>query len=173
MRPELYWIDVPNTGRLAIMPRPRAGDWLDGEIAGWRQEGVDVVLSLLETSEITELGLQNEARLCNDAGVEFISFPIADRGVPASMRDAAVAAKSIIARLTEGKGVGVHCRAGIGRSALFAASVLVLLGMTPDTALHVIGKARGVEVPDTDGQRDWVAKFHEAITNDRILSGKN
>jgi hypothetical protein len=33
---------------LAIMARPRAGDWLDGEIAGWRAQGIGVIVSLLE-----------------------------------------------------------------------------------------------------------------------------
>jgi hypothetical protein len=44
---QLYWIDAPATGRLAIMARPRAGDWLDDEIAGWKLAGVDTVVCLL------------------------------------------------------------------------------------------------------------------------------
>jgi hypothetical protein len=43
MRTELYWIERPWRGRLAIMPRPRGGDWLDDEIQSWRRSGVDVV----------------------------------------------------------------------------------------------------------------------------------
>jgi len=46
MRPEVFWIDSPTNARLAIMPRPRSGDWLEDEIAGWRVEGIDVVVSL-------------------------------------------------------------------------------------------------------------------------------
>ena len=34
-------------GRLAIMARPRAGDWLEDEISGWRAQGVEIVVSLL------------------------------------------------------------------------------------------------------------------------------
>lgn len=75
MRPKIYWIDVPAGARLAIMPRPRAGDWLDDEIAGWRGQGIDVVVSLLQGDEVEELGLQREPDLCHDAGMEFISFP--------------------------------------------------------------------------------------------------
>jgi protein-tyrosine phosphatase len=70
-------------------------------------------------------------------------------------------AEATVARLNEGKAVAVHCRAGIGRSSLIAACVLVLLGLAPGTALDRIGKARGGNVPDTEGQRDWVDKFHE------------
>jgi hypothetical protein len=54
MRTEVFWIHAPLLGRLAIMPRPRAGEWLDDEVVGWRAEGVDTVVSLLELSEILD-----------------------------------------------------------------------------------------------------------------------
>ncbi|MGH6794984.1 MAG: hypothetical protein ACREDD_12980 [Methylocella sp.] len=128
MRPKIYWIDLPASGRLAIMPRPRAGDWLDGEIAGWQGQGIDLIVSLLEAEEVRELDLQREAGLCHGAGMEFIAFPIPDGGVPPTTREAVILAEAIITRLNEGKSVALHCRAGIGRSSLIAACVLVLLG---------------------------------------------
>jgi hypothetical protein len=57
MRTELYWIERPWRGRLAIMPRPRGGDWLDDEIQSWRRSGVDVVVSLLTREEESDLNL--------------------------------------------------------------------------------------------------------------------
>lgn len=62
MRSQVYWIGLPMLGRLAIMPRPRAGDWLDEEILDWRAEGIDIVVSLLEREEVIELGLERERR---------------------------------------------------------------------------------------------------------------
>jgi hypothetical protein len=162
MRPEIHWVDLPARARLAIMARPCAGDWLEDEIASWRAEGIGVIVSLLETGEVSELGLQREAGLCHDLDMEFISFPFPDRGVPRSTREAIALARTIVARLNEGKAVAVHCRAGIGRSPLIAACALVLLGFPPGTAFDLIGKARGVKVPDTEGQRDWVDMFLEA-----------
>ncbi|MFZ0495450.1 MAG: hypothetical protein WBE80_00095 [Methylocella sp.] len=162
MRPKIQWIDLPAGARLAIMPRPRAGDWLDAEVAGWRAEGIGVIVSLLEAGEVEELGLDREAGLCHDLDMEFIAFPVLDGGVPASTHEATVLAEAIVARLNEGKAVAVHCRAGIGRSSLIAAIVLVLLGFAPGTAFDRIGKARGLKVPDTEGQRDWVDMFREA-----------
>src|ERR1700732_1562148 len=103
MRPEIHWIDLPAGGRLAIMPRPRAGDWLDGEVAGWSAEGIGVIVSLLEAGEVEELGLRREAGVCHDLDMEFISFPVPDGGVPAPMREAMTLAEAIVARLDEGK----------------------------------------------------------------------
>ena len=54
MRTELFWIDGPWPGRLAIMPRPRGGDWLEEEIQSWRRSGVDLVVSLLTLEERNE-----------------------------------------------------------------------------------------------------------------------
>jgi len=165
MRPEVHWIETQTAGRLAIMARPRAGDWLDDEVTGWRMEGIDIVVSLLDAEEVSELNLEREAGLCEERAIEFISFPIPDRGVPASLRDTAVLARSMALWLGEGKAVAIHCRAGIGRSSLIAACALVCSGTSPDTVFEIIGKARGVSVPDTEGQRDWVVSFKDAIAS--------
>ncbi len=80
MRSRIHWIGLSAPGRLAIMARPRAGDWLDDEVAAWRDEGIDIVVSLLEPEEVAELGLLSEADLCRGRGMDFVAFPISDRG---------------------------------------------------------------------------------------------
>jgi protein-tyrosine phosphatase len=162
MRPQVYWINLPMAGRLAIMARPRAGDWLDDEISGWRTQGIDIVISLLEQEEVTELGLHREAGLCREQGMEFVSFPIPDRGVPESLRDAMALAQAVSTKIGEGRAVAVHCRAGIGRSSLIAACALVCSGADPAEAFEAIGRARGVRVPDTEGQRAWATAFRDS-----------
>jgi protein-tyrosine phosphatase len=57
------------------------------------------------------------------------------------------------------KAVAVHCRAGIGRSALIAACVLGCNRYDVDSAFDAIARARGVHVPDTEAQRAWVSAF--------------
>jgi len=141
------------------MPRPRAGDWLLDEIAGWKAEGIGAVVSLLERHEVDELELRQEPTLCKAAGIEFVSFPIPDRGVPESMRETQRLVRSLSAAVADGRAVAIHCRAGIGRSSLIAACVLAFNGYDPDSAFADIAKARGVEVPDTELQRDWVSTF--------------
>jgi hypothetical protein len=160
--PKVYWIDLPMAGRLAIMARPRSGDWLDDEISGWRAQGIDIVISLLEQEEVSELGLQREASLCREQGIEFLSFPIPDRGVPPSLRDAVTLAQALSAKIGEGRAVAVHCRAGIGRSSLIAACALVCSGSDPATAFEVIGNARGRKRPGyrrTTGLGHSVSRF--------------
>jgi len=81
MRPEVFWIDRVAKGIVGIMPRPRGGDWLEGEIQSLAKSGVNVVVSLLTADEVAALELQDEERLCGDCCLRFITFPIADRGV--------------------------------------------------------------------------------------------
>jgi protein tyrosine/serine phosphatase len=162
LRPSIYWLALPDGQRLAIMPRPRAGDWLADEVAGWKAEGVDIVVSLLEPQEIAELDLRQLPMSCQAAGIEFVSFPIPDRGVPESMREADRLVRHLSGALAGGRSVAVHCRAGIGRSALIAACVLARNGYDVDAAFDTIATARGVGVPDTEAQRGWVAAFLSA-----------
>ncbi|WP_316173759.1 hypothetical protein [Bradyrhizobium sp. SZCCHNRI1073] len=155
----LHRIDLPTAGRLAIAARPRAEDWLADDIAAWVGEGIAVVVSLLEQAEVHDLGLRREAALCEGHGMVFVSFPIPDRRLPDSRSAAVRLAEGLAVRLTEGEAVLIHCRAGIGRSAVIAACVMIRLGIDGAEAFDRIAAARGVRVPDTEDQREWVRAF--------------
>ncbi len=159
MRAELYWIDGPWRGRLAILPRPRGGEWLPDEIDDWKAAGLQVILSLLTSEEMAELDLQRESQLCQAAGLEYLSFPIPDRDIPASTRTTSQIAQAIGQRLAAGQNVGLHCRAGIGRSAVMAAVLLAMSGLDVESAFNRISAARRCPVPDPAEQRNWVAEF--------------
>jgi protein-tyrosine phosphatase len=161
MRVEIFWIEGVREGRLAVLSRPRGGDWLGDEARSLRASGVDVLVSLLTREEVAELDLVEEEECCAAAGIEFVSFPIADRGIPASDADALALVRKLTALLAAGRGVAVHCRQGVGRSALVAACVLASLSDRPGAALERVARARGRPVPDTAEQRDWVLRFAE------------
>jgi protein-tyrosine phosphatase len=156
MRDGPFWVSGVEPGKLAIIPRPRGGDWIDDEVRSWTRSGLDVVVSLLTREEETELDLEGEAAHSRAAGLEFKTFPIPDRGVPPSRREALRFFGTLMERLETGKAVGIHCRQGIGRSALVAASLLALAGIPPNLALDRISVARGRPVPETEEQRSWV-----------------
>lgn len=156
MRTEIYWInDLPH-GRLAIMPRPRAGDWLADEVQKWWRNGVDMVVSLLTPPEIRELELQQERPLCARFRLDFVSHPIRDRDVPHSMVQTAALASTLNSYLLNGAGIAIHCRMGLGRSALLAALMMSYQGLTVERSFALIEQARGLAVPDTAAQREWV-----------------
>jgi len=158
----LYGVDGPWKGQLAIASRPRGGDWLEDDLRALRAAAVDTLVSLLSGPEVAELGLAAEQALAGSQGIEFVSFPIEDRGVPRTAE-----AQELLARIADllagGKSVAVHCRSGIGRSATVVAAALALAGVPVDIAFQSIEDARGLSVPDTPQQRAWVAEFAETI----------
>ena len=116
---------------------------------------MDLVVSLLDDSEIAELELAAEGDACAKAGMRFVRFPIPDRGIPDSRLAATELAAALAAELRGGRGVGIHCRMGIGRSSLMAVCVLISLGVSAESAWASVKRARGLDVPDTAAQRDW------------------
>ncbi|MGW2659301.1 protein-tyrosine phosphatase family protein [Streptomyces sp. NPDC001478] len=154
MRPTLFTLDLPGPGRLSTMARPRGGDWLEPEMAALKDVGVDVLVCALTEPEREELGLTDEPRSATAAGLRFVALPVPDLAVP-DRATVLPALRALVRQWHEGAHIVVHCRAGIGRSSLLAAAILVLDGVDPDTAWSRIAEARGLRVPDTWEQRDW------------------
>ena len=159
MRPALHVIAWPGPGRLATMAHPRGGGWLADEMTALAHAGVDVLVSALTLEESRRLGLAEAAGAAASAGVEFVPFPITDRGVPEMVDDAVMLGVRLAAHVRAGRFVVTQCFAGIGRSSLIAGVTLAILGVDADEALHLIGRARGLPVPDTEVQRHWLRRF--------------
>jgi protein-tyrosine phosphatase len=158
MRTEVHWIDLPGPGRLAVMPRPRGGKWLEGEIVALKDDGVDILISLLTSEEEAYLDLAEEGATARRHGLRFVSHPIWDRGIPEIPGPTWALARELRTQLDAGKTLVAHCRMGIGRSPLILAAILVCGGMEPDAAWVAIGAARGCIVPDTWEQREWLLR---------------
>lgn len=163
MRTDLYWIDGPWLGRLAISPRPRGNDWLEDEVRAWRKAGVDVLVSLLTEDESADLGLTQEKKFCRTHGIQFFSFPIIDRSIPASRKAALDLVMKLEALLQAGKHIAIHCRQGIGRAALLAICTLIAFGMEAEHAIQRVSTARGLPVPETSEQRKWAIDFARSL----------
>ena len=146
-----YWIN----SQLAIVPRPRGGDWLDDEMLALREVGIDLVVSMIEQPEAAELGLAGEEEASTRAGMAFINFPIQDRGVPDLQKFDQFLA-NLEKQLADSKRIGVHCRGCIGRASVVAASLLMRSGISAADAWSQVEIARDAPVPDTLEQLEWV-----------------
>ncbi|RSZ57359.1 protein tyrosine phosphatase [Massilia atriviolacea] len=162
MGPHIYKVANIGQGCLAVMAKPVAGEWIDDEFSGIARYGMSGMVSLLERHEIRELGLTDAPALCAAHGMTFTAFPIADRGLPAAPGVFALV-HDIARRIEQGAHIVIHCRAGIGRTGLLAAAVLVRHGRTPEEAFKLVSAARGVQVPDTQEQYDWVVQHRKRL----------
>jgi protein-tyrosine phosphatase len=131
-------------------------------MAHGRRSGTDIVLSLLTPEEESALDLESEEHEAKAQGLEFWSFPIADREVPRSETELASALEHVDRALSSGKNVVLHCRQGVGRTGLVAACLLVSKGIPPELAIETLSAVRGVPVPETAEQRRWIEHYAAA-----------
>ncbi len=157
----VYWLAEDENIKIGVQGAP-IGPKINEEVQAWKADGVDVVVSNLQTHEIETLGLEEEESLCEEFGIHYISFPIQDFSIPDDPEVVNLLCKNIIIQLDEGKGVVFHCRGGLGRSPTFAACVLVKMGYTTAEAFDLISTARGTETPETAQQVQFVLDF-EAV----------
>jgi protein-tyrosine phosphatase len=154
-----YWIQTTNSRRLAIVPRPRGGDWLADELSAIRAAGIDVLVSMLKPEEQSELGLEEEAKLCEQIGLKFLSYPVSDRETPQSLAGFRMFIEELRLLLAEGKAIATHCRASIGRASVVLACVLADEGESVAQVFERLSRARGMNVPDTAEQVRFVERF--------------
>ncbi len=153
--PRVFWVDAPLPGRLAVVSRPRT----HADFPTLKAAGIDMLVSLLEPAEASDVGLGNAAVWCERAGIEFLSVPVTDHGIPTSFQVIEHAVNLASQYMRSDRGVGAHCYAGLGRSPLFVASVLISHGHSDAEAIAAVSAARGYDVPEMDQQHIWLMEF--------------
>jgi protein-tyrosine phosphatase len=67
--------------------------------------------------------------------------------------------RRVVEVLEEGKNVVVHCRQGVGRSGLVAVGAMVISGVGVEKAIETVSAARGLAVPETPVQLQWLHRL--------------
>jgi protein-tyrosine phosphatase len=162
---EIFWITPPAAGspgsvapRLAIVLRPRGGQFLRSELMKFKEAGIKILVSLMEPKEAVVFGLAEEPEIAEELGLMFLPFPIRDHTVPRDLVPFHGFVQDLAERLKAGRAVGIHCQGSIGRAAVTAACTLIHLGWKPSVALAAIQEARGCPV-DTQEQEEWILRY--------------
>lgn len=156
---EVCWVKSDPPVPIAIVLCPRGERGLLGELAAIHRAGIQTLVSMLENWEAAMLGLGDEGRLAEEAGMHFLSHPIPDTHIPQDVPAFRSFVADLASRLSAGERIGVHCRGSIGRATVASACTLIHLGWTADAALAAIEAARGCTVPDTDEQARWIRNY--------------
>lgn len=163
MQAEMYKVGTMGDGFLAIMACPSIEADAPASIVNIARLGIRQVVSLLEPTEARNLGLEIERLEVKACGMGFVSFPIPDMGLPPSVEDFTQITQMLFTQVCAGINTLVHCRAGIGRSGLLAAGVLLHTGMGAEEAFGYVTRMRGIRVPETLEQHSWLVNNYAAI----------
>ncbi|MCP4876650.1 MAG: hypothetical protein GY896_14420 [Gammaproteobacteria bacterium] len=161
----MYKIGSIGNGFLAIMARPSLEEGAAASVINIARLGINLVVSLLEPNEARTLELDGEREQVKAEAMDFISFPIADMGLPSSVPDFAQLTRMLFQQVNGGVNTLIHCHAGIGRSGLLASGILLHCDMDVGQAFAHVSKMRGIRVPETLEQTDWLMTNYAAIVS--------
>jgi ADP-ribosyl-[dinitrogen reductase] hydrolase len=142
----ISWLRHPSfTGAIGLTRLP--GAWfnaLETDLEAIRASGASTLVSLVGTTELHRTGADDFGASVAAAGLAWHHLPIRDFGVPNQQFETvwAVSGPALRRRLVGGEKVVIHCFAGLGRSGMVAARLLVEMGEQPAKALDRVRAAR-------------------------------
>lgn len=140
--------------QVAAMPRPGVRRPLEEDLRFLRDQGVDVLVSLTETRVPVEALSQH--------GMEGLHIPVADFQAP-TQEQLDTYVNAVQGWTGEGRQVGTHCAAGLGRTGTFLAALLVSRGMDADAAMAEVRRLRPGSI-ETDAQEAAVREFAKRVS---------
>ena len=140
-------------GRLAGMPQPGPGDDLEHDLLFLEEQEIELLVSLTEKSTDIEAAKAH--------GMAVLHLPVKDFAAP-TLDQLFEFTSTVHEWLSEGKRVGVHCRAGLGRTGTFLAAYFVTTGMTAGAAIEHVRVLRPGSV-ETAAQEQTVYAFAVAL----------
>ena len=146
MSGSIDWLTHPAfAGRIGITHCPGGrGLPLAQDLDAIGRSGAKALVTLVEQNELDALGVGNLKDLIARAGIDWYHLPIVDFGVPDDHFEAGWAERgpALRAHLTAGRDVVIHCYAGLGRSGIAAARLLIDFGEPPERAIALVRRVR-------------------------------
>lgn len=124
--------------------------------------GVQVVVNLMETDEMTLWQMQDYFDIAREMGLETLHFPIRDRDVPEDRAVFDHFVTEVLGRLQAGQTVLVHCLGGLGRTGTLAAALLVKTGMPTKAAIAEVRKYRSPKALEAQ-QPEFINQYFQDL----------
>jgi protein-tyrosine phosphatase len=131
---------------------------LDSDAASLREQGIDVLLLLVEDHELRRCRATAVGEVLPAHGVELMRFPLVDLEVPHDGRAYRRMLSGLVSRVRAGSTVAIACRGGLDRAGMTAACLLREAGLGADDAILRVHEARRHTLtlpPQIKYVRDW------------------
>lgn len=170
-------VDLPARipGRLLLHSMPGRFEAIERV---WHQLKSDAVSAIVCLNEKFEIRLKSskyaEALESGTVPCSVLPFEICEGGVPEN-RDAFWAlANDVAKRLQSGEGVLIHCAGGVGRTAMLAVTVLLVLGEPLNQAESLVSRAGSmVETMPQIEMLSWCVSRKEGLKDSSFNGSSN
>jgi ADP-ribosylglycohydrolase/protein-tyrosine phosphatase len=115
---------------------------LDTDVATLRDQGVDVLVLLVEDGELVRAGASEITDVATRHGLELVRFPIEDPLLPVDEQAYRRLISSLNSRVAAGDTIVIACRAGLDRTGLTAGCLLREAGLSAAEAIRRVHEAR-------------------------------
>lgn len=146
--------------------RPPSGNkkMLDADLQEIIDWGANGVLCLVEPHELVLNKVEALPAAVQDAGMWWKHLPIIDMDIPNQEFENvwAVEGERIRHALRIGERVAIHCYAGLGRTGMMAARILVEFGVEPEQAIRLVRRDNRRRI-QTHGQASLVRSCYSLV----------
>ena len=115
---------------------------LDSDAQSLREQGVDVLLLLVEDHELERCRATHIADALPRHGVELMRHPLVDLEAPSDSDAYRQTLATLVARVRGGETLAIACRGGLDRAGMTSACLLREAGLDADTAITRVHEAR-------------------------------
>ncbi|MGH7926479.1 MAG: protein-tyrosine phosphatase family protein [Candidatus Binatia bacterium] len=140
-------VDLPArvTGKLLLHSMPGRFEAIERAWQQVKSEAVGAIVCLAEQYEIRlKSSAYAEALEVGSVPCSVLPFEIREGGVPEDRDGFWALANDIANRLQSGEVVLIHCAGGVGRTAMLAVSVLLVLGQPMNEAENAVSRAGSI-----------------------------
>jgi protein-tyrosine phosphatase len=150
-------------GRWAEATHHPPGDTVARDLDRLATAGAVGLLSLVEATELPG-GRDNYAAAVAATGLRWVHLPIRDFGTPDDDFSRGWRSLALLDRLFAGENWVIHCRAGLGRTGLVAARLLIEAGSSPAAAIARIRQEHAAGAVETQAQSDYLFNLVSGAT---------